>query len=417
MPLPDTVLVPDFSTRFISYDEWRKAARAGDGEAEVRPGLKLSEAIVLAPNKVGEIKSVNLDDGTAEFTVSTGNRDRDRDAVNPKGWDLTNFKKNPVVLWAHESWSPPVARATRIARDGDELVSTAKFYTEDDDYRFPRTVLRMLQGRFLNAVSAGFMPLEWVYNEDARGFDIKRQELYEYSVVPVPANPEALQRALKSGIDLEPFAEWAVKTLDAYSVARWSTSGLWVPREAVESVVKDIVGLPFSLTVDGFAKADRSTTEESMDLEKLVALVNDLKTQVEGVRSAATVKPVDSKAAESVEGPGPEAATKLNEALTAVTEKLQSVANKLEALTAAAEVEKDAGAVGDAELDAFLAGIGSDQIKAALDEGEGDPVEKLFEDMGVDRAAATRIFEAAVQEVATKAVDDAITATTGRLPD
>jgi len=47
----------------------------------------------------------------------------------------------------------------------------------------------------LKATSVGFRPLEYIHAKDvmrAGGLDFKSQELMEFSVVPVPANPECL---------------------------------------------------------------------------------------------------------------------------------------------------------------------------------------------------------------------------------
>ena len=64
---------------------------------------------------------------TVDFIITTGAVDRDTDTVNPDGWDFESFNKNPVVLWAHNKRNPPVARSTRIWRDGDAWKSTAEF--------------------------------------------------------------------------------------------------------------------------------------------------------------------------------------------------------------------------------------------------------------------------------------------------
>jgi phage head maturation protease len=61
------------------------------------------------------------------------------------------------------------------------------------------TVCAMVAARFLNAVSVGFMPLaaQPILDEDGdwTGVEFISQELLELSVVPVPANPGALQLA------------------------------------------------------------------------------------------------------------------------------------------------------------------------------------------------------------------------------
>ena len=58
----------------------------------------------------------------------------------------------------------------------------------------------MVDQKFMNAVSVGFMPLAMptpIFDENKQitGFEFSGQELLELSVVPVPANPAALQLA------------------------------------------------------------------------------------------------------------------------------------------------------------------------------------------------------------------------------
>ena len=61
----------------------------------------------------------------------------------------------------------------------------------------------------LNAVSVGFIPLEWVETEN--GFDILKWELLEFSAVAVPANQDAIAEAVKSFGD--EFAKGLVSTV------------------------------------------------------------------------------------------------------------------------------------------------------------------------------------------------------------
>ena len=51
---------------------------------------------------VCEVKAVNEEEREVLHLISTKARDRAGDIVNPKGLDLKNFKKNPVVLVNHD---------------------------------------------------------------------------------------------------------------------------------------------------------------------------------------------------------------------------------------------------------------------------------------------------------------------------
>lgn len=186
----------------ISLDSWKALA----SKSEAPKGATLRKGYI--PD---EIKEVEGADRTLRFRISTGSVDRDRDTIAPAGWKLSNYKKNPIVLWAHDYSSLPIARTTKIKVDGDALVATAEFA----DHPFADTVYRMLKGGFLKATSVGFEPLKHAYDDKRGGYDFLEQELLEFSVVPVPANPEALMEASLKGIDVGPVREWAKAVLAA----------------------------------------------------------------------------------------------------------------------------------------------------------------------------------------------------------
>lgn len=131
------------------------------------------------------------------FIISTAAIDRDGDTIDPKGWDLTHYKRNPVVLWAHDYTQLPVGKALNIEATKDGLKADVEF-PPPGTYPFADTVHDMLKAGFLNATSVGFAPVEHAQAKTReRGYDFSKQELLEFSIVPVPSNPEALaQRGL-----------------------------------------------------------------------------------------------------------------------------------------------------------------------------------------------------------------------------
>jgi HK97 family phage prohead protease len=142
------------------------------------------------------------DDGTLRFTITTSAVDRDQDTVNVSGWDFANYLKNPVVLWSHNAWVPPIGRAMDLTTEGDRVLSTVKFVPPElgDAGKFADTIYQLCKQGFLSAVSVGFRPIKWDFtDDDARGgdgwwpgIDFHEQELCEFSVCTVPSNPEAL---------------------------------------------------------------------------------------------------------------------------------------------------------------------------------------------------------------------------------
>jgi hypothetical protein len=104
-----------------------------------------------------------------------------------------------------------------VARAG-QLISRMEFVPAEIS-PFADTVRQLVEGGWLKATSVGFRPLEWKFNEQRGGFDFTKQELLEFSIVPVPANPEARLRALLSaavgGGALAPGEQGAGKSLVA----------------------------------------------------------------------------------------------------------------------------------------------------------------------------------------------------------
>lgn len=76
-------------------------------------------------------------------------------------------------------------------------------FADAETYPFADTVHRFYKGGFLNAVSVGWLPLEWSASKDRTrpgGIDFTKAELLEVSCVPVPSLPTALAEARARGI-------------------------------------------------------------------------------------------------------------------------------------------------------------------------------------------------------------------------
>jgi len=213
----------DDKLQVVSIKEFKEKALA----KEDVQGLTIRKQFIL-----DEVKQVEGEDLTLQFTISTGAIDRDNDTINPDGWNLENYMKNPVVLFAHDYRSLPVANALATWVENGKLKSRAKF-TPQELYPFGYMVYQFYREGFMKATSVGFNPAKWQFSEDRKwGVDFLEQELLEYSCVPVPANPEALIEAGAKGIDTSPLKEWAEKVLDEWHQEK----GLWLPKSKVEQV-------------------------------------------------------------------------------------------------------------------------------------------------------------------------------------
>jgi HK97 family phage prohead protease len=249
--------MPKHGCKLLSVADWRAAVKAGATDLGVTGIRKTYDALIeKAPDQ-----ELALD-----FAISTQAVDRDQDTVAVAGWDVANFLKNPVVLWAHNYDSFPVARALSVTQTANALKSRALFMSKELQATHPSafgyTVYQLYVEQFLNAVSVGFIPKKYVMVNDAEagrqwGYDMLEQELLEYSCVPVPSNPEALVEARGKGIDVTPVREWAERFLQGEQ-----GEGFWAPRDLVERTFYVISGKGASVLVNRGAKPAKDAGDE-----------------------------------------------------------------------------------------------------------------------------------------------------------
>lgn len=130
--------------------------------------------------------------------ISAETTDRMGDVVVAEGAQIENYLKNPVVLYAHDSRSLPVGRATDLSIVKGEGVDAEWEWAPHPEAQVVRS---LWEGGFLNATSIGFRPLtyeELEADDNAWWPPLKflEWELLEFSIVPVPANQDALRLAL-----------------------------------------------------------------------------------------------------------------------------------------------------------------------------------------------------------------------------
>ncbi|HDR4427068.1 TPA: hypothetical protein QCP92_002670 [Bacillus cereus] len=131
------------------------------------------------------------------FIGSCEHVDREGDVILASGWELDNYKKNPVFLWAHDYSILPIGRAINVFRQADKLIFDIEFL-EKGIHTLADTVYELYKKGFMNATSVSFIGKEGEPLPKG-GTKFIRQELLELSAVPVPSNPIALQQAKSLG--------------------------------------------------------------------------------------------------------------------------------------------------------------------------------------------------------------------------
>lgn len=245
----------------LTAPQWRAAVKQGKA-----PGLARFSPIVRAS------------DGGVSFVASSAAPDRYGDTIDQTGWDTASYERNPVLLWAHDYSTPPVGKVGALDKSGD-LTARGIEFTPEAMHPFGAQVGEMVKAGFLNTVSVGFLPKRWEERRDEDGaflgYNFKEAELLEISVVPVPANPQALAegRAFTKAL-----GEWArAAPDDAPALARGFRDEL---RAHLDAVMKAADRAAEAGDTDAFAdmlallqRIATATEAQARDLAEVRALL------------------------------------------------------------------------------------------------------------------------------------------------
>lgn len=142
---------------------------------------------------------------TLDFVASDETLDRYNEVIVASGWKLDNYVKNPVFQNSHQygdiiyTIGRALVTELRTVEGRKVLFQRVEFATEANP--IAGIAYNLYKGKFLNAVSVGFIPLQWENGEPGNLWNRRytEQELLEVSAVGIPANPNALALGLKAG--------------------------------------------------------------------------------------------------------------------------------------------------------------------------------------------------------------------------
>ena len=156
-----------------------------------------------------------LEDGSRSdvSTITTDGVDRDNEVILPKGIDLTDYRSNPIVCFAHRYDTLPVGKCLSITDAPGGLVARTKYGNRPQSWPgewLPDAILSLMQEGICRGKSIGFIPTSM---RSPTGAEIARRPelkdvsrvidgatLIEYSVVPIPCNPQALAVAVSKSV-------------------------------------------------------------------------------------------------------------------------------------------------------------------------------------------------------------------------
>lgn len=140
-----------------------------------------------------------------DFIINTSGLNSYGTRVLTPGIDLTQYKRNPVLLYMHtrgfDGKSTPIGRVENIRVEGDELRGTPVFDMKDP---FAAEIGRKWEEDFIRMCSAGLEPVELstatehLLPGQSRA-TVVRSKLVEVSIADIGSNDDALQLYEPSG--------------------------------------------------------------------------------------------------------------------------------------------------------------------------------------------------------------------------
>jgi len=155
----------------------------------------IREAVVRA------LSDKNKENREVEFVISTEAPDTYGTVFKISGWDLKRYENNPVVFYAHKSYSdnPDMIIGTSTVRVEDNLLIGKVRFESAELNPVAEKVFQKIQAGTLRMASIGANPKKGHWGDEKLGEDrdliyFDEQELLEWSIVPLGSNPEALKR-------------------------------------------------------------------------------------------------------------------------------------------------------------------------------------------------------------------------------
>jgi HK97 family phage prohead protease len=137
------------------------------------------------------------------WTLSTYDLDRFGERIDPQGWDFKKYLANPIVEWAHRYDIPAIGKIDGLAIDDSGLHGVVYFNDKDYD-AFGWSIGQRVKAGVIRAGSVGFRVIEIEIpskedSKDGTSLIFRKQELLEFSICNVPANPFALAKSNETG--------------------------------------------------------------------------------------------------------------------------------------------------------------------------------------------------------------------------
>lgn len=206
---------------------------------------------------MSEIKAVKMEGETLKIRGMASTKDVDRagDIMDPECWTkggLTNYEKNPILLFNHD-YNRPVGKTTSLKVTDSGLEIEAEISGADPKIK------ALIEMGVLKTFSVGFGIKDADYMRESGGLHIKDVELYEVSVVSVPCNQDAVFDVVKSYTAAEYKKHInALPEPEVETVSEDTTRTNNMDKEEIEKMIKEIMAKGLA-----FAEAERQAKEKA----------------------------------------------------------------------------------------------------------------------------------------------------------
>lgn len=215
LPDQDTGLMHSTNVALkLMWEQWTREKDADEALAALEEVMdESSEPFEGASTPVyAKLAGIRVEAREVDFVASTADIDSHGDIVE-QDFLLERYLKNPIILFAHNSRALPIGTATNVGvRDG-VLKMTVRFASKKAN-PVAEHVFQLIKEGILRAMSIGFMPhdIRREMRDDKEVWILSKNELIESSVVPIPANQNAL-------------AEMKAKALEKFNLTPPSEQG------------------------------------------------------------------------------------------------------------------------------------------------------------------------------------------------
>lgn len=164
--------------------------------------------------------------------------------IKMSGMNLDRYKKNPVLLYDHNSFEMSIGKVNNLRIEKNQLVGDVEFDTDD---KIGKKLARKYEKGYMFGFSIGIRTTEWSEEKsEIKQGQIRptatKSELFEISAVNLPSNENALKLYAEDGKDIklgsnEAYLNSIIPKIKTQSKMKQIAITLGLPAEATEEQI------------------------------------------------------------------------------------------------------------------------------------------------------------------------------------